>query len=419
MGPTALHRLGYLGALTVALGIGAALAAEAPTAWADTTGGASAPPANHPRASEGRPAQRVAATRISAIKATTSGVAKPTPAAHARRGFVAPGATSQPGLSITRSGQSPFMLSSGATGAAELSGITYAGGTTYYAVGDNGARTIWQVYTSLDSATGQIRSSLVTAGINAPGMGIDSEGIALAPNGNNVWISDEVTSSINQFSLTTGLMVGSVAVPDIYRPSNVQNNMGLESLSYGQGRLWTANEEALKPDGTLSTTSEGSWVRIQEFDGPNLTSGTQYAYRTDPISRLSPFVTVERSGLVDLLALPNGDVMALERELGGFLPHYRTRIYLVDFIGASDVANVASLSSGGFTAVGKALLWQGNTGFSNFEGITLGPQLSDGSYAVLLVSDNGSGAMGQRQNSFSLTLKGLSGPTPAPTEIAV
>ncbi|MEI7545724.1 MAG: hypothetical protein WCJ53_12980, partial [Mycobacteriaceae bacterium] len=190
MGPIAMQRLGYLGALTVALGIGAALTAEAPKAWADTTGDTSAAPADHTRASERRPAQRVADKRVSAIKATVSGVAKPTPAAHARRGFVAPGATAQPGLSITRSGQSPFILSSGSTGAAELSGITYAGGTTYYSVGDNGATTIWQIYTSLDSATGQIRSSLVTAGIHAPGMGIDAEGITLGPDGNNVWISD-------------------------------------------------------------------------------------------------------------------------------------------------------------------------------------------------------------------------------------
>jgi len=250
-------------------------------------------------------------------------------------------------------------------------------------------------------------------------LGSDSEGIALGPDGLNVWVSDEVASSIHEFNLATGLKVGSVSVPDIYQPANVQNNMGLESLTYGLGKLWTGNEEALKPDGALSTTSAGSWVRIQEFDGPNFVAGTQYAYRTDPIARMSPFVNVERSGLVDLLALPNGDILALERELGGFLPHYRTRIYLIDFAGASDVTNVSSLSAGGFTAVGKTLLWQGNTGFSNFEGITLGPELSDGSYSLLLVSDNGSGTLGQRQNSFSLTLNGVSGPTSASTSIAV
>jgi len=399
------YRLGFLGACAVALGIGAALAAEAPAAWADT----SAAPANHTV----KPDRRVTG------KAIPSGAAKPTAAARTRRGFTVPRPTAQPGVTITRSGQSPFLLGSGSTGAAELSGITFSGDTSYYAVGDNGATTIWQVYTSLDSATGRIRSTLVTGGISAPGLGTDSEGIALGPDGRNVWVSDEVASTINEFNLATGLKVGSVAVPDIYRPSNVQNNMGLESLTYGLDKLWTGNEEALKPDGALSTTSAGSWVRIQEFDGADFAPATQYAYRTDPIFRMSPFVNVERSGLVDLLALPNGDILALERELGGLLPHYRTRVYLIDFTGASDVATVPSLSDGGFTAVGKRLLWQGNTAFNNFEGITLGPKRSDGSYSLLLVSDNGSGTLGQRQTSFSLILNGVLAPATPPTSIVV
>lgn len=396
------HRAAYLGALALALGIGAAIAAEAPRASADTSSGDSArsTPTASTQAASTQPA-RAART-----------AARPVP-----RGSVAP-VTAEPAVTITRSGQSPLLLRSGSTGATELSGITYAGGTNYYAVGDDGAPTIWHVYTSLDSRSGRVRSTLVTGGISAPELGSDSEGIALGPSGNRVWVSDEVASTINEFSLATGQKTGSVAVPNIYRPANVQNNMGLESLTYGADRLWTANEEALRSDGALSTTAAGSWVRIQEFDGPDLAARRQYAYRTDPISRLSPFVSVERSGLVDLLALPNGQVLALERELGGYLPRFRTRIYLIDFTGASDVAELSSLASGsGFTAVGKTLLWQGDTGFSNFEGITLGPRLSDGSYALLLVSDDGIGAMAQRQDSFSLILSGVTAPAPAPIQV--
>ena len=412
--PTRQHA-GHLGALAIALGMGAAIAAATPTASADisdsdSTRGTVTPAvvksAQPQPNSLARPLAASAATPSAAVRTRQQRRAQPP------RGVVQPETTAQPGLTITRSGQSPFRLSSGSTGAAELSGIAYANGTTYYGVGDNGDRSIWQIYTSLDTRTGRIRSSQVTGGITAPGMGSDSEGIAVGPDGDTVWISDEVASSINEFSLATGLKVGSVAVPEIYRPHNVQNNMGLESLSYALGKLWTGNEEALKPDGALSSTSAGSWVRIQEFNGPDLTPGTQYAYRTDPISRMSPFITVERSGLVDLLALPNGDVLALERELGGCLPHFRTRVYLLDFTGASDVASVPSLSAGSFTAVGKSLLWQGNTGFSNFEGLTLGPRLSNGSYTLLLVSDDGSGAMAQRQDSFSLVLSGLADPPP-------
>lgn len=318
-------------------------------------------------------------------------------------------ATTSATPTISRSGQSPFTMSSGGTGAGELSGITYAGGTSYYSVGDNGAKSIWQVYTSLSTQSGRIRSSLVTGGIDAPELGSDSEGIALRPGHGSAFIADEVASSISEFSLATGAKIGSVAVPAIFRPANVQNNMGLESLTYRDGELWTGNEEALRPDGPLSTTATGSWVRIQKFAGADLAPAGQFGYLTDPISALSPFVDVERSGLVDLLVLPNGQLLALERELGGFLPRFRARIYLVGFNGATDVSEVPSLASGSFTPVSKTLLWQNMSGFSNFEGITLGPKLGADSYSLLLVSDDGGGQFGQRQTTMSLILRGLSG----------
>lgn len=331
--------------------------------------------------------------------------AGPTRPAVNRAARVTPAVT--PPLTVTRSGQSPFKLSSSNTTAAQLSGIAYDGGTTYYSVGDNGDRTIWQLYTSLNTSTGRIRSSLVTSGISAPAMGSDSEGIALRPGRSTVWVSDETTSSISEFSLSTGAKVGEVDVPDIYRPANVQDNRGLESLTYGAETLWTANEEALKPDGSLSTTSAGSWVRIQQFTGPELSPAGQFGYLTDPISRMSPFVTVERSGLVELLVLPGGALLALERELGGIIPRFRSRVYLLDLTGATDVSTWASLADGGFTPVGKTLLWQGVFGFSNFEAMTLGPQLTNGSQSLLLISDDGAGELAQRQDAFSLIITGL------------
>lgn len=325
-----------------------------------------------------------------------------------RRAAHASTTVAQPGPRVTRSGQSPFALSSGTTRAAELSGIAYAGETGYWAVGDNGAKAIWGVYTSLNLGTGRIRSSLVTAAVEAPELGSDSEGIALRPGRGTAWVADEATSTIGEFSLSTGAKVGSVAVPAIYRPANVQGNFGLESLAFGDGSLWTANEEALKSDGPLSTTAAGSWVRIQRFSGPEFAPAAQYAYLTDPISQMSPFVAVERSGLVDLLVLPDGRLLALERELGGWLPRFRSRVYLLDLTGATDVATLPSLADGGFTPAAKTLLWQGVFGFTNFEGMTLGPRLTDGSYSLLLVSDNGNGELGQRQDVFSLILGGVS-----------
>ena len=387
--------------MAIALGVGYGLASAAPAARADATDSGRGAGSSHvaARTSAPGPARAVTAT-TTPTKSTVSAAAQ-----------------AAPKLKVRSSGQSPVRLRRGSTAATELSGIAYAEGNTYYAVGDNGAPKIWQVEAGLRPRNGRITSAVVAGGIDAPSMGSDSEGIALSPERTSAWVSDEVASTINQFSLTTGLISGSVAVPSIYRPANVQGNFGLESLSYGAGKLWTGNEEALTPDGPLSTTSAGSWVRLQSFSGPDLTPESQYAYRTDPIAAMSPFTSAERSGLVDVLALPDGGVLTLERELGGFLPIYRTRVYLLGFTGATDVTDVPSLSAGGFTATTKKLLWQGWFTSTNFEGITLGPALNGGAYPLLLVSDDGQGQLGQLQTLFSLTLSGMSVPAGASSAV--
>lgn len=296
-------------------------------------------------------------------------------------------------------GQGIVSLSSGGTGAAELSGITWTGGTSYLAVGDNGAQAIWTMSVALDSSTGRITSTTVTGSIAAT-LGTDSEGIAYRSTTNSVFVSDEVASTITQFDASSGTTIGGVTVPAIYRSANVQSNMGLESLAFGAGGLWTANEEALVPDGPLSTTSQGSWVRIQRFDA-TLAAAGQWAYRTDPISALSTLTTAERSGVVDILPWTASTLLVLEREFGGSFPNFRSRLYGVDVTGASDVSALGSLTGGGFTPLSKTLLWQGNFGASNFEGMTFGPTLTDGWTSLLLISDNGGGL---RQDLYALAV---------------
>jgi hypothetical protein len=294
-------------------------------------------------------------------------------------------------ITVFDPGQGSVSLSSGATAAAELSGITYVGGTTYQAVGDNGAATIWTLTITVDPATGRISTSGVAGGIAAPGLGADSEGIAYRAASGSVFVADEVASTIKEFGLSTGSQVGSVSLPAIYTAANVQSNMGLEGLAYGPGGLWTANEEALIPDGPLATTTTGSWVRIQRFD-ETLAAVGQWGYRTDPITAMNPFVTAERSGVVDILPWSERELLVLERELGGaFLPEFRSRLYLVDTATASDVSALPSISAGGYTPLAKSLLWEQSFGLSNFEGMTFGPPLANGSRSLLLVSDNGGG----------------------------
>jgi hypothetical protein len=142
-------------------------------------------------------------------------------------------------------------------------------------------------------------------------------------------------------------------------------------------------------------------VRIQRFDAVLAAAG-QWAYRTDPISALTALTTAERSGVVDILPWTASTLLVLERELGGsFIPDFRSRLYGVDVAAASDVSALASLTGGGFTPLPKTLLWQGDFGTSNFEGMTFGPSLADGWTSLLLVSDNGGGI---RQDLYALAV---------------
>lgn len=224
-----------------------------------------------------------------------------------------PGSVWSAGPTIVDPGQGAFGLASGSSGAAELSGITYLGGSAYLAVGDNGAKALWQVSVTLDRVTGRITTAAVSGSVPAPGLGSDSEGIAYRATTGSVFVADEVASTIGQFDVVGGGTLAPVTVPAIYAPANVQGNFGLEALAWGAGGLWTANEEALLPDGPLSTTTAGSWVRIQRF-GAGLAADGQWAYRTDPISALSSLTTAERSGVVDVLPWTATTLLVLDRK---------------------------------------------------------------------------------------------------------
>jgi hypothetical protein len=291
---------------------------------------------------------------------------------------------------IVDPGQGRVTLSSGTTAAAELSGIAWVGGSTYHAVGDDGATDIWTLAVTTDVSTGWITAATAAAATPAASLGVDSEGIAFRPATDSVFVSDEVASSISEFSLADGGLIRTITVPPVYAAANVQSNMGLEAVAYRGTALWTANEEAVVPDGLLSTASAGSWVRIQRFDGSFAAAG-QWAYRTDPISAESPFYSGERSGVVDVQPWSDTGLLVLEREFGGVLPGFRSRIYQVDVTAASDVSALPTVASGGFTPLAKTLLWEQDFATSNFEGMTFGPVLANGARSLLLVSDNGGG----------------------------
>lgn len=283
-------------------------------------------------------------------------------------------------------------------------GITRMEGDNYWVVRDHGANGLSVVYPltiKINSSSGKLESCEVGSGIDLIG-NTDSEGIVYDAAEGSVWVSDEIDPSIREFKpvlATTAVVAQRTApVPDIYRKR--ASGKGLEALALSPDGLtmWTANEEALTCDGVLSSAGVSTVVRLTRFVRANAFDGWsvsgQWAYRCQPAgSSLVP--SYEFCGLSGLCALPDGSLLVLERETST-TTWGRAEIYRVpvsEFSAAKDVSKLAALDKADYSVVTKGkCLFSMKGGFLNiivYEGICLGPKLSDGSLSILLVSDGG------------------------------
>lgn len=285
-----------------------------------------------------------------------------------------------------------------------LSGITQEspGGSTYWAVLDNSNKLI-RLNISIAS-NGAITSATVLSGLSLSASH-DFEGIAMR-SGPIFHLAEESTPALRSGSLPDGGLFTVSPTPAVY--SNLRPNFGFESLTItppgfsSNSYLWTANEEALTVDGDASSQAAGTVVRLCRFTlgAGQIIPGPQYAYRTEPWHGSS--ITGARSGVCDLVALPDGRMLILERSfafnLAGF---FQTRIYEADFAGATDVSSLTGLIGQSYSIVGKRLLYQGDQ--QNLEGLALGPMIGAGRYALIGIVDDGDPISVNRVVGFELS----------------
>lgn len=291
-----------------------------------------------------------------------------------------------------------------------LSGIVPAPDGSWLAVVDNEGETPARVFRLAFSVGGNgataaeegrpiAREAIRLEGFN--GKNFDGEGIALAPSG-NLLVSSETEPSIREFS-RTGKLLGELPVPSLFlkgKDAGVRGNQGFESLSLApDGRtLWTANERALQQDAP-DEKERPSPVRLLRYErqGDRFVPGAQLVYEVEPIEKPGTGFSVR--GLAEILALPSGDLLALEREYveGRGM---RIQLFLASLAGATDVSKLGALAGQSYTPVGKTLLYDfARAGFlpDNIEGLAFGPRLDDGSRTLVLVSDNNFALLQQTQ----------------------
>ena len=283
---------------------------------------------------------------------------------------------------------------------AELSGVTYLGPSAlpdthlFAAIQDSGG-VIVTIEAEFEADANLVNAAAVDS--LALVQQLDFEGIAFTGSAENtVYVSEENSPGVREYDFSTGSLLQALSIPNVF--GNRRANRGFESLarSADGSKLWTANEEALTVDGGLATTSAGSTVRLLQFDasGETYIAGSQFAYVTEPIhGELFP----NRSGLADLVVLPDQTVLALERSAAFASPLFLSSIFELDFAGATEVNghrfDAGLLNDPNFETVEKQLLWSGAAdggAGQNLEGLALGPRLTNGNWVLFGVSDDSS-----------------------------
>lgn len=269
-----------------------------------------------------------------------------------------------------------------------LSGLTYAGGDTFWTIEEKSGALI-ELKIEIDAGTGEVTD--VHEVHRAKALGGNFEGIAFDPLQPKLWICEEEGNTIQAFEIEKGRLSDTIEVP-IMR--SAKSNRGLEALAISSSGLdmWTCNENELPID-RLASPGSSEIVRLIHFTRTSASKPwkmvDQWVYRPEQPISLDPRRQRKlRNGVSSLCLMENGDLLILERETDKLRPaRGRSRIYRVDREGATDVMGHASLASADYVPVRKHLLYDGLTRHAQYEGLALGPKLADGSRAAILVSD--------------------------------
>ncbi len=140
-----------------------------------------------------------------------------------------------------------------------------------------------------------------------------------------------------------------------------------------------------------------------------------YLYLTEPIAVPPEGDAFAVNGLVDLLAIDESRLLALERSYTAGAGN-SVRLFLVDTSGAFDVSRVRRLGRKPSRAVRKILLLDvAALGVmpDNLEGMAFGPPLPDGRLTLLMIADDNFNPESQRNQVLAFALD------PAVLELAV
>lgn len=294
---------------------------------------------------------------------------------------------------------------------------------------DTGAISNFQVAQTVKFSSGGTKlNGLAPAESGVLGTAFDPEGFVVNPRNGNLLVSDEYGPSVYEFN-RSGALVRAYATPANLVPkvgTNADFNAGPTTLTSGREGNRGLEGLAISPDGRFAyamlqngTVSDGNasggslnrgmYARIVQYDTDTGAAVGQYAYRLDGAGP----APAQGRGISAIVALDDHRFMVLERNNRGVgVPNANIAspdklVYIIDIRGATDVTGIDLNGAlpDGVSAVAKAisplinltaaatladpsLAAMGGRGAEKWEGLTVGPQLSDGSFMLLAGTDN-------------------------------
>lgn len=209
-----------------------------------------------------------------------------------------------------------------------------------------------------------------------------------------------------------GQYIESIPVPPHAIPgpgSGVRDNAAFEGVTMSRGgdRIYVAPEQPLVQDDDVATFARGGASRLFEYhrDGDRFLVGRELIVPIDPLPHPGDILAEwADTGIVSLVTLDDGSLLMMERSFvkgtASGRPASRNDILLsrIRLDRADDVTPLNSLRGALARPVEKQRLlslreviadlppWLAM--LDNFEGMTLGPRLADGSASLVLVSDD-------------------------------
>lgn len=293
----------------------------------------------------------------------------------------------------------------------QYSGIAYMGGKKYAVVDDklNGGGIIFFDITINDDGTiGDVsKDNPIPTGTSGSLItDMDNEGVAYVPSTGKLYVSAEKDQSIKEYNLDGTPTGYELNVPSDMAPEKLQtSNEGFEALTFNAstGLFWTTTEAPLKKDGFRD-----GLLRLQSFGLDRKASG-RYLYQMDAPTKTASEAAAAYSyafGVSAMAALDDGRIVVLEREV--YVPNTTSPYIIMAQSFTNMKLYVVKPLNDNSGILRKTLLTQFSTdctNAANYEGMCVGPTLSDGSQTLVLIPDSQGGPTYQGINLFNEWVK--------------